>query len=47
MRWDDGRYYEGEFAYGYMHGEGVLKKDKGYYKGRFDKNNKVAGQMKT
>ncbi len=30
-----------------MHGEGVLKKNKGYYKGKFDRNNKVAGMMKT
>ena len=30
-----------------MHGEGVLKKNKGCYKGKFDKNNKVAGGMKT
>lgn len=30
-----------------MHGDGVLKKDKGHYKGKFDQNNKVAGVMKT
>ncbi len=30
-----------------MHGEGILKKDKGYYKGKFDQNNKVDGIMKT
>lgn len=30
-----------------MHGEGVLKKNKGYYRGKFDRNNKVAGEMKT
>jgi hypothetical protein len=30
-----------------MQGEGVLKKDKGQYKGKFEKNNKVAGVMKT
>ena len=30
-----------------MHGDGVLKKDKGSYKGKFDQNNKIAGPMKT
>lgn len=47
MKWEDGREYEGEFVQGYMQGDGVLKKDKGYYKGKFDKNNKVGGVMKT
>lgn len=30
-----------------MHGEGELKKHKGHYKGRFDRNNKVSGKMIT
>jgi hypothetical protein len=47
MKWEDGREYEGRFENGYMHGEGVLKKNKGYYKGKFDRNNKVGGVMKT
>jgi hypothetical protein len=49
MKWKDGREYEGDFHQGYMHGEGVLSKgdNKGYYKGRFEKNNKVGRTMKT
>lgn len=47
MKWKDGRHYEGEFKAGYMDGEGILKKNKGYYKGKFVKNQKQSGIMKT
>jgi hypothetical protein len=30
-----------------MHGEGILKKHKGYYKGKFEQNNKTTNGMKT
>lgn len=30
-----------------MHGDGVLKKNKGEYRGKFERNNKVGGVMKT
>lgn len=30
-----------------MHGNGVLKKRDGYYKGAFNYNNKVSGPLRT